>query len=150
MLLKEGGVIAMNIAIVDDSASDRRHLEQILQKYAAINQLDMNIEHFSGGEAFLNHYQPYQYTIIFLDIFMNGITGIKTAEIIRKTDEESVLVFLTTSEDHRPEAFRYLLPPISASPLHGKRFFARWITSFIAARKRSDIFLFRMTDVSTA
>ena len=36
----------MNIAIVDDSASDRRHLEQILQKYAAINQLDMNIEHF--------------------------------------------------------------------------------------------------------
>ena len=33
----------MNIAIVDDSASDRRHLEQILQKYAAINQLDMNI-----------------------------------------------------------------------------------------------------------
>ena len=95
----------MNIAIVDDSATDRRHLEQILQKYAAINQLDMNIEHFSGGEAFLNHYQPYQYTIIFLDIFMNGITGIKTAEIIRETDEESVLVFLTTSEDHRPEAF---------------------------------------------
>ena len=140
MLLKEGGVIAMNIAIVDDSASDRRHLEQILQKYAAINQLDMNIEHFSGGEAFLNHYQPYQYTIIFLDIFMNGITGIKTAEIIRETDEESVLVFL----------FRYLLPPISASPLHGKRFFARWITSFIAARKRSNIFLFHMTDVSTA
>ena len=88
-----------------DSATDRRHLEQILQKYAAINQLDMNIEHFSGGEAFLNHYQPYQYTIIFLDIFMNGITGIKTAEIIRETDEESVLVFLTTSEDHRPEAF---------------------------------------------
>ncbi len=95
----------MNIAIVDDSATDRRHLEQILQKYAAINQLEMNIEHFSGGEAFLNHYQPYQYTIIFLDIFMNGITGIKTAEIIRETDEESVLVFLTTSEDHRPEAF---------------------------------------------
>ena len=55
----------MNIAIVDDSATDRRHLEQILQKYAAINQLDMNIEHFSGGEAFLNHYQPYQYTIIY-------------------------------------------------------------------------------------
>ena len=82
----------MNIAIVDDSASDRRHLEQILQKYAAINQLDMNIEHFSGGEAFLNHYQPYQYTIIFLDIFMNGITGIKTAEIIRETDEDRDVV----------------------------------------------------------
>lgn len=95
----------MNIAIIDDSATDRLRLEQILQKYAAINQLEIHMDHFPGGEAFLKKYQPYQYTIIFLDIYMKWITGIKTAEIIRETDEESVLVFLTTSEAHRSEAF---------------------------------------------
>lgn len=63
------------------------------------------MDHFSGGEVFLKKYQPYQYTIIFLDIYMKGITGIRTAEKIRETDEEAVLVFLTTSEAHRSEAF---------------------------------------------
>ena len=33
----------MNIAIVDDSATDRRHLEQILQKYAATRQSNSEI-----------------------------------------------------------------------------------------------------------
>ena len=143
----------MNIAIVDDSATDRRHLEQILQKYAAINQLDMNIEHFSGGEAFLNHYQPYQYTIIFLDIFMNGITGIKTAEIIRETDEESVLVFLTTSEDHRPEAFSVFATTYISKPSSREAIF-RALDHILHCRTEkeqySNIFLFHMTDVSTA
>lgn len=95
----------MNIAIVDDMRSDRLRLEQVLKQYAALNDFELNIDHYSGGEAFLKSYQPFQYTIIFLDIYMDGITGIETAKTIRKTDDEAVLVFLTTSEEHRSDAF---------------------------------------------
>ena len=95
----------MNIAIIDDIETERFRLEQILKQYAVINQLEMNIEQFSGGEAFVKNYQPFQYTVIFLDIFMDGISGIETAEIIRQSDEHAVIVFLTTSEVHRQEAF---------------------------------------------
>ena len=91
----------MNIAIIDDIETERFRLEQILKQYAVINQLEMNIEQFSGGEAFVKNYQPFQYTVIFLDIFMDGISGIETAEIIRQSDEHAVIVFLTTSEVHR-------------------------------------------------
>ena len=58
----------MNIAIIDDIETERFRLEQILKQYAVINQLEMNIEQFSGGEAFVKNYQPFQYTVIFLDI----------------------------------------------------------------------------------
>ena len=42
----------MNIAIIDDIETERFRLEQILKQYAVINQLEMNIEQFSGGGAF--------------------------------------------------------------------------------------------------
>lgn len=49
----------MNIAIVDDSATDRLRLEQILKKYAAINQLEIHMDHFSGGEVSGCRYVQY-------------------------------------------------------------------------------------------
>lgn len=49
----------MNIAIVDDSVTDRLRLEQILQKYAAINQPDMHMDYFTGGEASGCRYVQY-------------------------------------------------------------------------------------------
>ena len=96
----------MNIAIVDDMASDRLRLEHILKDYSTLHQLDLTADHFESGESLLAVYQPYQYAIVFLDIyFADGITGIRTAELLRAVDEDAKLVFLTTSEAHRPEAF---------------------------------------------
>ncbi len=82
----------MNIAIVDDMEADQLRLEQILRQYAAMNRLELHIDRFSCGEAFLKDYQPFRYTLIFLDVFMDGITGIETAETIRQSDEDSALV----------------------------------------------------------
>ena len=95
----------MQIAIVDDLESDRLQLEGILREYRMRHQLDLSVSHFAGGEAFLESYQPYRYTVFFLDIFMDGLSGIETAERIREGDEDANLVFLTTSDVHRPEAF---------------------------------------------
>ena len=95
----------MNIAIVDDSKSDCFQISQILKQYSAIHQLLLHIDHFSSGEALLTIYQPFSYTVIFLDIYMNSMSGIETAEKIRAVDEDSVIIFLTNSEIHHREAF---------------------------------------------
>ena len=95
----------MNIAIVDDNEIDRLRLERTLKQYAVMNQLDCQIDSFSSGEAFLRKFQPFQYVVVFLEIYLGGISGIETAEMIRETDEDTPLVFETTSEEHRPEAF---------------------------------------------
>lgn len=49
----------MNIAIVDDSATDRLRPEQILQKNVAINQPDMHMDYFTGGEVSGCRYVQY-------------------------------------------------------------------------------------------
>ena len=60
----------MNIAIVDDCEKDRSLLAQMIRQYGIMNQLDLSMEHFPSGEALLLNYQPFRYTVIFLDIFM--------------------------------------------------------------------------------
>ena len=106
----------MNIALIDDDAADRLRLEQLLKEYATIHRLELRCEHFSGGEALLQSYEPFRYAVIFMDIYMDGATGIETAREIRKADEDAKLVFLTTSEAHRADAFdlfavSYLIKP---------------------------------------
>ncbi|MBQ9015142.1 MAG: response regulator transcription factor [Firmicutes bacterium] len=95
----------MNIALVDDSESDRMQLESILKEYNSIHQLDMVFHHFCSGEDLLAHYQPFRFAVIFLDIYMENMSGIETAKRIRKVDDDAVLVFLTSSEAHRSDAF---------------------------------------------
>ena len=95
----------MWIALTDDQAADRAAMEQLLREYAAIHDLECRIAHFSSGDALLSAYQPYRYAMIFLDIFMEGTDGVETAKEIRNLDPDAVIIFLTTSDEHRPDAF---------------------------------------------
>ena len=106
----------MNIALVDDRDADRVHLERILKAYDSIHHVGMACSHFAGGEALLKEYQPFKYAVVFLDIYMDGLSGIETAKGIRKVDDDARIVFLTTSEAFRPDAFSlfatsYLIKP---------------------------------------
>ncbi|MBQ9606398.1 MAG: response regulator transcription factor [Lachnospiraceae bacterium] len=95
----------MNIALVDDQEADRIHLERILQKYDSIHQLGIDCSHFADGKDLLKDYRPFMYTVVFLDIYMDGISGIEAARRIREVDDSTDIVFTTTSEVYRPDAF---------------------------------------------
>ena len=98
----------MTIAVVDDLYEDREKLKKVLEDYAVANGLtDFMISCFQSGEELLEKYRPMMYTVIFLDIFMDGMTGIETAEKIRELDEETILVFLTTSDDSQRAAIHW-------------------------------------------
>ena len=112
----------VNIAIVDDAEADRLSLENTLKEYSSIHHLDMTCSHFADAEAFLKEYIPFSYAVIFLDIYMPGLSGIETAEAVRRTDGDTAIVFLTTSDAHRPDAFSvfasdYLMKPVSREHL---------------------------------
>ncbi|MGI6721986.1 MAG: LytR/AlgR family response regulator transcription factor [Anaerovoracaceae bacterium] len=106
----------LNIAIVYDRKDDREELSNILRAYAATVGEKLSIKHFESAETLLDNYQPFLYTIIFLDIYMSGMTGMQAAEAIRETDGDTILIFLTTSKEHRADAlhnhaFDYLEKP---------------------------------------
>ncbi len=112
----------MNIAIVDDMRNEAAQLENVLKEYAAINKLSLKVTCFPSGEDFLKDYQPYAYTVIFLDIYMGGMNGMETAEKLRELDGNAFIVFLTTSTEHIWSAFSvhaydYIAKPASSEKL---------------------------------
>ena len=112
----------MNIAIIDDTAVDRLLLSKTLKDYFASRGLDADISEFENAEAFLQTYRPLMYTIVFMDIYMKGKNGIEAAAEFRKSDCDTLLVFLTSSGEHRPEAFSahaydYLQKPVDKNRL---------------------------------
>lgn len=105
-----------NIAICEDEIIQANQLERIFRKYEKIEKVVFNIDTFSSGELLIeNGYD--QYDIIVLDIKMDQINGIEVAKIIRKTNENIKLMFVTAIEKYWPEgynvnAFRYIVKPI--------------------------------------
>ena len=105
----------MQIAIVDDLKSERDLLSIYLVRYCKENSISLNLVKFTCGEEILAA-KTTSFDIIFLDIYMPGLSGIETASEIRKLDANCLLVFSTTSSDFavksfRVRAFDYLVKP---------------------------------------
>lgn len=95
----------MNIAIVDDEKEQIDSLSALIKEYAALVKQDLSIHAFESGEGFIADYHPYAYTAIFMDIYMSGMSGVEAAEEILSKDRNAIIIFLTSSSDHMPEAF---------------------------------------------
>ncbi len=113
----------MNIAIVDDDPTIRISLRHFLHKWHIETGLDLSMTEYDNGEEFLEACREGSFDIVFMDIFMEKKNGIDTATDMRKRDKNVVLVFLTSSTDHMPDAFSvhafgYLIKPLLPNKLY--------------------------------
>lgn len=97
----------MRAAIIDDLASCREDLRKCLHRYLNEHYAGETpiIEAFSSGEDFLSRFQPEAWDVIFIDQYMDGLSGIDTARKIREKDRLAALVFVTTSKSHAVESY---------------------------------------------
>ena len=105
----------MLVAICDDELLMREEIIRRCEKYKTSNINDFEIIGFASGEELLECTRPID--ILFLDIQMKGLNGLKTAELIRVKDESMIIIFLTGYKGfmqmgYKVKAFRYLLKPI--------------------------------------
>lgn len=112
----------MNIAIIDDFPSDQQFLVESISHYCDQNFLEIQLNYFDDGASFLKEFAVTDFDIIFLDIYMHGMNGMEIAERIREQDNQCLLIFTTTSEQHavrsfRVRAFDYLVKPYSYEQL---------------------------------
>lgn len=115
---------SMNIAIVDDIQTEIDSLSMVLNDYAAMNQFELTLHCFRSAEELLADFQPFAYSVIFMDIYMDGITGMDATEKIRAIDSDTLIIFLTTSEEHMPDAFRFHAYDYIRKPADRERLFA--------------------------
>ena len=95
------------IAICDDENLFTEELKELISGYMIENDLIYEIDTYSSGEALVElGVGVVRYTVVFLDINMEKIDGIKTAEIIRKVSREVFIVFVTAYVDYSLEGYR--------------------------------------------
>lgn len=101
----------MNIAVVDDERAVREQIYSLIKN----QNPDFTVEAFATGLELL--VAKSRFDIVFLDIQMQGMSGIEAAKILRKQDEDTVLIFISGIREYVFEAFdlsafHYLLKPV--------------------------------------
>lgn len=106
-----------SIGIVDDNPRDREVISQYLKQYSHQHPLQYQARQFEDGAALLENYQS-NFDVIFLDIQMEGIDGMRTAAAIRSVDTSVIIIFVTKTAQYATtgytvQAQSYLLKPIT-------------------------------------
>ncbi len=116
ILHDKGEIQNMNIAICDDSMEYVNTLENYIDTMRVKN---LNHDVFYSGEALLDVYQKdvANYDAIFLDMEMEGLDGIETANFIRQMDRHVIIVFVTSHTKYMQRSFecmpfRFLTKPL--------------------------------------
>lgn len=107
----------MRIAICDDDNEFRGLISDYLQPYKE-KYPEITESNFCCGEDLISAYaKGQQFDILFLDIQMKDFDGVETAKIIRETDSNAIIIFITSfvsfvSDTFRVGAFQFLMKPL--------------------------------------
>lgn len=103
------------IAICDDEIHFRNEIKEILKNYLTYKGIIYEIDTFRSGKEFIDlGIEIIKYKIVFLDINMDEMDGIKTAKSIRQVSNEVFIAFITAYvnyafEGYKVDAVRYIL-----------------------------------------
>jgi len=114
----------INILMVDDSPTNLLALESILQAP------DRNLVSASSGDDALRYLLDHEVSVILMDVYMPGLDGLETAELIRGRDRSRniPIIFLTAdstggrhlSRGYSLGAVDYIVKPIEPDILRSK------------------------------
>ncbi len=108
------------IAVCDDEAMECSRIAGKIRSILTEMKVPSAIRQFYSGRELLESEETFD--IIFLDIIMRDIDGMRTAQIVREKAYDKLLVFISASREYvfdayEVEAFQYLLKPVDERKL---------------------------------
>lgn len=108
------------IAVCDDSVMECHKIAEKIREILSEMRLSCTIRQFYSGRELLQSSETFD--MIFLDILMRDMDGMRTAQMIRKKAFDKILVFISSSRDYvfdayEVEAFQYLVKPVDERKL---------------------------------
>jgi len=107
----------MKIAICEDEDIYSAQLAEYINEWAKEKSVFVEIFTFISAEKFLYEWEDSEdYDLMFLDIKMGSMSGMELAKIIRKTNRDIPIIFVTNMAEYAVEgysvdAMQYLLKP---------------------------------------
>lgn len=110
----------LSIAVCDDEVIECCNMAKRIKEIMEEMKMPCIIRQFQSGRELLLALESFD--IIFLDIIMQELDGMKTAQLFRKKAYDKILIFVSSSreyvfEAYDVEAFQYLLKPVDGRKL---------------------------------
>ena len=107
----------MLVAVVDDTEADARSLVSYIEAFSAERGVSLQVERFSHPGALFKG-DTSRFSLVILDIDMPGMNGVEAARLLRETDPDVVIMFVTNYPQYalagyEVEAVDYVIKPIS-------------------------------------
>ena len=113
----------LSIAVCDDEIIECCNMAGKLKNILEEMKIPYKIRQFQSGRELLLALESFD--IVFLDIMMQGLDGMKTAQIFRRKVPDKILIFVSVStkyvfDAYDVEAFQYLLKPVDDRKLKSR------------------------------
>lgn len=94
----------LRIAVCDDEEKIVDKIDKAVLKFAFDNNISVKVYKYLLGEDLI--YAKIKFDLIFLDIEMDGINGIETAQKIRQVDMNVPIIYITNYSNYWRSAYR--------------------------------------------
>lgn len=111
----------IHIALVDDDHKIIEQLKRYIGRYYDNNTENYKITVFLDGMDLLTNYRPV-YDLIFMDIHMSKLDGLRTARRLREADENVLLVFITNLAKYAVRGYEVNALDFMVKPLKYEHF----------------------------
>lgn len=110
----------LQVAVCDDEVIECCNMARKIKNILEEMKIPCIIRQFQSGRELLQ--APESFDITFLDIMMQDLDGMKTAQLFREKAFDRILIFISSSreyvfEAYDVEAFQYLLKPVEDGKL---------------------------------
>lgn len=111
-----------DIAICDDALQDAEFLKKRIRRLRMYKEA-LRFHEYRSGKELLGAMEDINFSLIFMDIKMEGMNGEEVAEEIRKIDNNVVLVFFTGYAEPTPHSvmvqpYRFIKKNMSAKEIN--------------------------------
>ena len=108
------------IAVCDDEVMECDRIAKKIRGILEEMKVPCTIRQFYSGRELLQSSETFD--MIFLDIIMGDMDGMRTAQMVRERAFDNILVFISSSREYvfdayEVEAFQYLLKPVDDEKL---------------------------------
>ena len=93
----------INIAICDDDDDIINSIKSASSDYSTSHAIEFEVHSFKCGEKLLE--SKLNFDLVFLDIEMSGIDGLKTAQLFRQIDRRARIVYVTNHSEFALESY---------------------------------------------